>query len=126
MLLSLFYISLRSSKSMILKVIWSLTPSMMIRYVIPTAIRFSSTFLKNRVGFCCLGRGFVKTRSHTSFSIIIDLVIIDYIGQFAKSVSFSHLAYVLLLDSSTMTEEKAEVKRRFLLIAFKIRALLCS
>ncbi len=49
----------------------------------------------HRAGFCRLGRGPVETRSHTSFFITMDFVIIDHIGQFAKPVSFSRLALFL-------------------------------
>lgn len=78
------------------------------------------------MGFCHLGRGPVKIRSYTSFSIIIDLVIIDYISQFAKPLSFSRLVCVLLLDSFAIAGREVEVKGRFLLIAFRIGVLLYS
>ena len=107
MLLSLSHISFRSSKSMILKAIWLLTTSVIIRWAIPTAIRSSLTYFVYKAGFCCSGRGPVETRSHTSFSICMDFVIIDHIGQFAKPVSFSRLAWfppLLEFDSSAMAK----------------------
>ena len=56
-------------------------------------------------------------RSYTSFLISMDLVIIDYIGQFARSVSFCFLALVLilLLNSSNMA-----IRREFLKVYFEI------
>lgn len=61
-------------------------------------------FLIHKSGFSRFDRGPIKTRSHTSFLIIMDLVIPDYPDQLAKPVSFSCLALVpLLFDSLVMT-----------------------
>ena len=105
---------------MILKAIWSLTPSVIIRWAIPTAIRSSLTSFVHKAGFCRSGQRPVETKSHTSFSLSIDFVIIDSIGQFAKPVSFSRLALfppLLEFDSSAIakirgkTSEIADLER---------------
>lgn len=101
-----------------------LTPSIIIRYAIPITIQSFLTFLKNKIRFYYLRWGSIKTRSYISFSIIIDLIIINHIGQFAKPVNFLYWAYILLLDSFAIAGKKAKVKKRFLLIAFKIGVLL--
>lgn len=104
MLLSLFYISFGSLKSMILKTIWLLTLSVIICYTIPTIIwSFFISFAHN-IGFLHEKRGLINTRSYTSFFISIDLVNIAHIGQFIKLVNFLHLVWPLLLlaDSSGM------------------------
>ena len=89
-----------------LKAIWSLTPFLIIFYTIPTAIRSSLISFDHSLGFSRWGQNPVKTRSHMSFSISMDLVISDHTGQLANPVSFSLLAWFLLEldDFSAMVE----------------------
>lgn len=93
-LLSLSHIFLESFRSMILKAIWLLMPFLIICYAIPMAIRSYLTFFTQRLGVLCCGRGLVETSSHMLFSISIDLVILDHIGQLMKLMSFSRVALV--------------------------------
>ena len=93
MLLSLSHISLGSLRSIILKAIWLLMPSLIILRAILTAIWSSLTSFDYRPGFLRWGQGPVKITSHTSFSISIDLVIPDYTGQLVNLMSFSLLAW---------------------------------
>lgn len=95
MLLSLFHIPLKFFRSIKMKAIWSLTSFLMIRCVIPTAIHFFLTFFAYGAEFSRGDRRTVKTRSHTSFPIGIDLVILDHIGQLTNPLSFSRLAWSL-------------------------------
>lgn len=53
-------------------------------------------FFDHRSGFLRWGQSLIKTRSHRSFSISINLVIPDYTGQIANLVSFSLFAWFSL------------------------------
>lgn len=96
MLFNLSHISFRSFRSIILKRIWSLMPSLIIRYTIPTAIWSSFTSFKNSVRFERWGRGPFETRSYTSFLININLVMLNHTSQLTKSMSFSCLLWAFL------------------------------
>lgn len=96
MLFSLSHISFRSFRSIILKTIWSLMSSLIIRCTIPTAIWSSFTSFKNSVGFECWDRGSVETRSYTSFLININWVMLNHTSQLTKSMSFSRLVWAFL------------------------------
>lgn len=102
MLVSFFHISFEFSRSMMLKAIWLLTPSRIIHWAIPIVICSLLAFFENKVGFWRLGLRSVNTRSHISFLISINFVIIDYISQLAKLVSFLHLVWLPKVLFSTI------------------------
>lgn len=60
----------------------------MIRYIIFIVIQSSLTFFAHISEFLHWKQGCVKTRSHIVFSISINLVICDYISQWANPVCF--------------------------------------
>lgn len=76
---------------------WLLIPSKIILQAILTAIKSFLTILVNKARFCYGERGPIDTKSYTSFLMNIDFVIMDYISQLAKSVSFLRLAWPLEL-----------------------------
>lgn len=114
MLLSLSHIRFKSFISMILKAIWLLTPFLIIRWTISTAIQSFLTFLLYSPGFLRIGQDSTDTKSHTSFLISMDSVIPDYTGQFKKPMSFLHLAYLLLMALNSFAMGRGCVFLRFL------------
>lgn len=85
------YISFRFLKSIVLNIIWLLTFSIIIYQIILIAILFSFIFFLHNIGFSLIGCSFFSIRSYIFFIISINFVIIDYISQFAKSMSFLYL-----------------------------------
>ena len=67
----------------------------------------------NKWRFCHLKQRLIETRFYISFLIIINLVIINYIGQFMKPVGFLCLACILVLDFSAMAGIKKGEKEVF-------------
>lgn len=92
---------------MILLKMSSLTPSLMIRVAVPTAIRFSLIFFSRSHKATRSSRGPTLMRSHTSFSMSIAFVRSDHRGQFAKLLSFCwrELPEVLSVYSLVMVGE---------------------
>lgn len=76
----------------------------MIHYAIPTVMRLFLTFFTHSLGLLHRGQVFIETKSHTSFSISMDLVMPNHTGSLANLVSFFCLACTpLLFDSSAIT-----------------------
>lgn len=77
----------------------------MICLIILIVILFSFIFFCHSIRFSQMGRGSISIKSHISFLMSTNFAIIDYMGQFAKSVSFSRLALLEFeYDSSDMME----------------------
>lgn len=85
-----------SFRSMMLKTIKLLTLAPIIRWDISTAIWFFLISSVHQVKFWHNRQVSINTRFHTSFSIIIDSVIPNQTGKFAKPVSFFYLIWPLI------------------------------
>ena len=89
------HIAFESLRSIILKIIWLLTSSIIICQTILIAIWSCSISFSHKIRLSQIGCNFIYIKSHAYFLMSMDFIIINYIDQLVKSISFLCLAQLL-------------------------------